>query len=69
MSTRRSLDTRPGSLPEILPAGSSVRFLIDVTTVRDTPRLILRCDPDGSVWASIETADRRDVIEPAPSVR
>jgi len=62
MTSRRSLDGRPGSLPEIRPDGKSVKFLIDVRTVRDTPRLVLRCDDDGNVWASIHTADRHEAI-------
>jgi hypothetical protein len=69
MSSRRLLDNRPGSLPEIRPDGTSVKFLIDVTTVRNSPRLVLRCDAQGDVWAAIETADRREVIAPAPLIQ
>jgi hypothetical protein len=60
MAYRRSLDSRPGSLPEIRSLGSSVKFLIEVRTVRDSPRLVLRCDDDGNVWASIATPHRSE---------
>jgi hypothetical protein len=69
MSSRRSLDNGPGSLPEIRPDGTSVKFLIDVTTVRNTPRLVLRCDAQGEVWAAIDTPDHREVVEPAPLIQ
>ncbi|HXW04525.1 MAG TPA: hypothetical protein VD833_04785 [Vicinamibacterales bacterium] len=60
MAIRRALDARPGTLPEIRPDGNSVKFLIDIPTVRYIPRLVLRCDGDGNVWASIADGDRRD---------
>jgi hypothetical protein len=53
MTHRRRLDGRPGTLPEIRSLGSSVKFLIDVRAVRESARLVLRCDDDGNVWASI----------------
>jgi hypothetical protein len=52
---RRPLDGRRGELPEIRPDGQGVMFLIDVPSVPRIPRLVLRCDTDGSVWASITT--------------
>jgi hypothetical protein len=54
MATRRTLDGQRGTLPEIRPDGQGVKFLIDVEMLRQTPRLVLRCDSDGNVWASIE---------------
>jgi hypothetical protein len=67
MRTRPALDTRPGTLPEIRPDGTSVKFFLDVPTVRNIPRLVLRCDTDGNVWASIDSAGRRDSVEPSRS--
>jgi hypothetical protein len=60
MTYRRSLDSHPGSLPEIRSVGSSVKFFIDVRTVRRSPRLVLRCDDDGNVWASIVASNRNE---------
>jgi hypothetical protein len=43
-----------GALPEIRLQGESVVFYLDIATGRDATRLILRCDADGQVFASIE---------------
>ena len=55
----RRRDSRPmtaqsGALPEIRLEGESVVFYLDIATGRDATRLILRCDADGQVFASIE---------------
>jgi hypothetical protein len=55
----KTLDQRPGPVPEILADGDSVTFHLDVANVEKGARLVLRCDPDGNVWASISgLADR-----------
>jgi hypothetical protein len=60
MRTRRAETTHSGALPEIRLKGESVVFYLDIELVAETTRLVLRCDPDGSVWASVD--------EPADSV-
>jgi hypothetical protein len=57
MTPRRNTDQRPGCVPEIRATGDSVIFSFDVTGVDRDARLIIRCDPDGAVRASIEHAD------------
>jgi hypothetical protein len=54
MPNRKSRTPHPGALPEIQATGSSVTFRLEVAGVRHSPTLLLRCDPDGNVWASIE---------------
>jgi hypothetical protein len=52
MGARRMLDRCPGALPEIHAEGDSVTFAFDL---HDVPawRLIVRCDANGDVFASI----------------
>jgi hypothetical protein len=57
--TRKRHDARPGALPEIHSAASGVTFRLEVLGVRNTPNLVLRCDTDGNVWASIEPSRER----------
>lgn len=45
------MDERPGPLPAIRSDGESLTF--DMPVKGEDSRLILRCDPDGSVWVSI----------------
>jgi hypothetical protein len=59
--TTRALSTHSGALPEIRLKGESVVFYLAIELGTDTPRLVLRCDPDGNVWASVdEPADNVD---------
>ena len=66
--TMRRRVTRPtgattaqsGALPEIRLQGESVVFYLDIATGRGTSRLLLRCDADGNVWASVDDAATRD---------
>ena len=51
MLDRRTFDRRPGPVPDIRMDGESVIFVIDVMS--EHARLIIRCDPDGSVRASL----------------
>jgi hypothetical protein len=53
MAARKSLDLRPGPLPEITAEGNSVTFHLPIPRARDAGRLIIRCDADGQVWAAI----------------
>jgi hypothetical protein len=55
MSARKTMDQRPGSTPEIRADGDSVTFRLDIAGVNPGARLVLRCDPDGTVWASMDT--------------
>jgi hypothetical protein len=56
----RSTTAQSGRLPEIRLLGESVVFYIQVATGAGPSRLLLRCDPSGEVWASIdENADRQ----------
>jgi len=59
MATRHSLDRQPGPVPEIRAVGDSVVFHIGVRDVANGARLVIRCSPDGSVWASIESGDEQ----------
>ena len=49
-----------GALPEIRLEGESVVFYLDIATGRGTSRLVLRCDADGNVWASVDGAAARE---------
>jgi len=57
MASRKKIDQRPGCLPEIRAGGDSVTFLFDVAGVDADTRLIIRCNPDGRICASIERAN------------
>jgi hypothetical protein len=60
MSQRRPLDGRPGALPEIRTDGDNVTFLLDMTTVHQHARLVIRCDSQGNVFASIAVGPRSE---------
>jgi hypothetical protein len=60
MDARRTQDLRPGSLPEIRSDGTSVVFQFEIGGLPRASRLIIRCDADGSVWASTTAIDGRD---------
>jgi hypothetical protein len=60
-SERKALDERPGAVPEIRADGDVVFFCLDVRT--EHARMIIRCDPDGSVSSSLEF-DKR--TKPSP---
>jgi hypothetical protein len=50
----RSATAQSGPLPEIRLQGESVVFYIQVATGDGPSRLLLRCDPAGEVWASLD---------------
>ena len=50
-----------GALPEIRLQGESVVFYLDIAAGRgNNSRLILRCDADGQVWASLDDHSSTD---------
>jgi hypothetical protein len=53
MSARKPLDRIPGSAPEIRADGDNVTFRLDVAGISEQAKLVLRCDADGGVWATI----------------
>jgi hypothetical protein len=57
-SERETFERQPGAVPEIRVDGDSVIFYLDVSPGQS--RLVIRCDPDGSVAAAIESRPRGD---------
>jgi hypothetical protein len=55
---RTGPDEHPGPLPEIRAAGDSVTFEFDQTSGEQGGRLVIRCDGDGNVFASIAPVAR-----------
>ncbi len=54
MAARKIVDHRAGPLPDIRAEGTSIVYELDVPGVHPTRTLVVRCDSDGNVWASIE---------------
>jgi len=51
-----ALDRRPGVMPEIRAERDSIAFVIPIhgdKRIASGVRLVLRCDPDGNVWACL----------------
>ena len=63
MAARKTLDRRPGPLPEIRTDGESVFFAF---TLLDVPngRLVLRCDAAGELYAWIPDPEPADSAIP-----
>ena len=59
MAGRKTVDQRPGSMPDIRTDDGRVTFHLDIAGVRAGARLIIRCDGDGTVRASIADAASR----------
>ena len=55
MASRKTIDTRPGPVPEIRTDGDSLTFRLELTGVERGNTLVIRCDSNGNVWASIVT--------------
>ena len=53
MGARRLLDRQAGQVPEIRVEGDNVTFCLDIAGTGKSRRLVLRCDADGNVWASV----------------
>jgi hypothetical protein len=53
-------DRRPGVLPDIRANGEDVvfQFLVALGKPAEAPRLVLRCDSIGNVWAALRRSDR-----------
>ena len=54
---KTALDGQPGAVPEIRPGPDSVSFHLAIVGVRRSAQLILRCDTNGELWVSIDTAE------------
>jgi hypothetical protein len=52
--TDRFIDDRPGPLPEIRADGQTVWFSFQIQSAHEKTRLVIRCDADGNVSASID---------------
>ena len=50
---RAHTDHQPGPLPDIRPSGTSVLFEFDGSSGDHGAHLVIRCDDDGEVFASI----------------
>ena len=59
-----STNHRAGPVPEIRADGDSIVFYMHVTGVHQQLRLIIRCDGDGSVWASIASERPSEAPDP-----
>jgi hypothetical protein len=52
-------DRRPGRLPDIRSGETNIRFLLTIAFPSGAPyQLILRCEQDGEIYASIKSAVR-----------
>ena len=60
MRARRAEATHSGPLPEIRLKGESVVFYLAIEHATGTSRLVLRCDPDGNLWASVDEPGTAD---------
>ena len=57
---RAPIDQLPGRFPEIRSDGDSVTFKLALPGLDESTRLVLRCDSQGNVWASILKPSRVD---------
>jgi hypothetical protein len=56
MSLRQdTMDSRPGSIPDIKTGGRGLTFEMHPLGIRNDERLVIRCDDDGEVWISIQS--------------
>jgi hypothetical protein len=58
VADRGAADERPGPVPDIRIKGDSVVFYLDLP--REHGRLVVRCDPDGALRASLELTARTE---------
>ena len=66
MTKRRIVEHRPGTMPDIRADGDSVTFHLEIAGAHAGARLIIRCDADGTVWASTpDSIGDRKPIGPA----
>jgi hypothetical protein len=57
MSIRTKLDTQAGALPIIRAEANAVVFHLGVVGVQKGARVLVRCDEEGNVWASLAASD------------
>jgi hypothetical protein len=57
MIRRKALDRQAGRVPDIRAEGDSVVFRLNIDSVRQGTRLVLRCDGEGNVWAALASAE------------
>ena len=55
MAARKALDREPGATPEIRADGDDVTFRFEVAGVPERMKLVLRCDSNDGLFASIFT--------------
>jgi hypothetical protein len=53
MAARKPLDRTPGTVPEVHADGENVTFRFDVAGIVEPAKLVLRCNAQGGIWASI----------------
>ncbi len=63
MSVRRTLDRRPGSVPEIRALGEDLTFQFEIAGLPERIKLRLRCDASGEVLASVASGPDRSQRE------
>jgi len=54
---REQIDQRPGPAPEIRAEEESVTF---VFRIKDSTRLVIRCDMNGNIWSAIARPTARE---------
>jgi hypothetical protein len=55
----RTLDRKPGSLPEIQTTDNGIAFVM-APFGANGQRLVVRCDENGNVWVAIRRENARD---------
>jgi len=59
MAAPKIVEHAPGAMPDIRTEGDSVIFYMDLVGTRPPARLVLRCDAEGNVWASVAIPSSR----------
>jgi hypothetical protein len=54
------LDRQPGPAPQIRTGACGLTFEMHPAGIRNSERLVIRCDAVGEVWISIQTEPERD---------
>jgi len=54
MARRKTVDMKPGTMPDIRAEGGAITFHLAIAGVGERAQLVIRCDPDGGVRASID---------------
>jgi hypothetical protein len=56
--TQQKLDRQPGTLPDIRTDDRGITFVMVPTGAPRHDQLVIRCDDNGEVWASIRPGRR-----------